>query len=866
MALYRALLRLYPASFRAEYGEEMTAIFARRRRDTAGLLPTFFLWLEALSDSMVNAARAHEDILRQDLAFAARTVRRSPGFAFTTIVVAALGIGATTAAFSITYQVLMRPLPFFEPERLAYLWENNLKMGYGRSETSPLNYRDWKAMNHSFEDMGAFGPRSVNLGDQGQPARIDGTWVTSEIFPILRVRPSIGRVIGSQDGTPGAPAVIVLGYGLWQSRFSGDERVLGAKILLDDAPHIVVGVMPPAFHFPNRDAEIWISRRFEDAEFQERNDNYLRVLGRLKSGISISEARADMKVIAGQLERAYPDENASSGVTVNGIRDELPSQARLLPIALLGAATCVLLIACANLTTLLLGRAMVRRKELAVRATLGAGRERLIRQLMTESLVLAFVGGTLGVLIAASAAPILARLAPQSLPIAEAPSMDLRILAFALTLTSLTGIAFGVLPALRACGETALKGLQEGSRGASGGRREHARSALVVAEVTASVVLLVCCGLLLRALSHVEGVDPGFRGESVLTLRTTLPLPRYGPTATRYQFYSRVLSEVRALPGVEEAAYVTGLPMVRRGGIWGATVPGEVHETGTQPTASARFASPGFFKVMGIPLIKGRDINDNDTREAPPVAVVSESFVKRHWPGEDPIGREFRFGPALGRRVAGVVGDIRVRGLEQSSEPQVYLSYQQVADNSIIGYIPGDLVIRTTGQPLDLLPSLRTIIRQADPQQPISDVRLLSDIVEGETAPRRVQVRVLGAFAAAAFVLAAIGLHGLLSFAVSSRTQEIGVRIALGAQSADILRTVLRESLRMAAVGLGLGLILAYAAGRGMEALLAGVRPADAETFIAATGLALLMTLAGSLLPAYRAVRVNPIEVMRSEP
>ena len=863
MALYRVLLRFYPASFRAEYGAEMCAIFERRRRETLGVLPTVFLWLGALADTIANALRAHADILRQDLGFTARTLRRSPGFGFTAVIVSALGIGATTAAFSITDHVLFKALPFGDPDALARLWLD--QGGYGHTELSPADYRDWKRMSRSFEAMGAFGSRAVNLGGEGEPERLDGQWVTGEVFRILAVTPAIGRVIGTIDDAPGAPDAVVLSHSLWQARFGGDERVLGQSVLLDGAPHVVIGVMPPTFRFPNRDTAIWISKRFKDEDFEDRGDHYVYAIARLKKGVSLEEARAEMKVVAAQLERAYPDDHAHTSATVDRFRDALPAEARLLPLALLGAAACVLLIACTNLTNLLLARALVRKKELAVRASLGAGRDRLVRQLLTESLLMALGGGGLGVLIAALAAPVLARLVPNSLPIAQTPSMDLRILAFALGLTALTGIAFGVLPALRAGAHVRLNGLQEGPRAGVGGRRARARSILVVAEVTTSVVLLVCCGLLLRALSRVKTVDPGFRPADVLTLRTALPLPRYGPTANRVRFYRGVLSEVRALPGVFNAAYASGLPMVMRGGIWGVAVPGETRDQGALPPASARFVTPGFFATLGIPLRSGRDISDSDTREALFVAVVSESVANRHWPGLDPIGRRIRFGPAAERTIVGVVGDIRVRGLERTSEPQIYLSCQQVADDAIIGYTPKDLVIRTAIPPLDLLPSLRAIIRRADPQQPISDVRLLADVIEGETAPRRTQVSVLAAFAAVAFALAGIGLHGLLSFAVSSREQEIGVRMALGARSADILRTVLHESLRMAAVGLGLGLILAYAAGRGMEALLAGVRPADATTFVAATGLALVMTLVGSLLPAFRAVGVNPIDVMRAE-
>jgi predicted permease len=861
--LHRALLHLYPRSFRAEYGDEMGAIFAERRRDARGVLGILALGAETLADVLVSALRAHADVLRQDLAFTARTLRRSPGFAVTAVAVAALGIGATTAAFSITDHVLFRPLPFHDPDRLVRLWQD--QGGYGHTELSPANYRDWKRMSRSFEEMGAFGGQAYNLAGAGDPVRVEGQWLTVEVFHLLGVRPALGRVFGPEDGAAGAPRTLVLSYGLWRARFGGEFGVLGREVLVDGAPHVVIGVMPPGFRFPNRDAQLWLSRTFVDADFEDRSDLYIYGIARLKTDVSLPQARAEMRLVAAQLERAFPDDNAQTGATVDRLRDGLSAEARLLPLALLGAAGCVLLIACTNLTSLLLTRAMVRRKELAVRASLGAGRERLVRQLLTESLLLAGAGGGLGVLLAAVAVPVLARLVPQSLPIAQAPVLDLRILAFALALTALTGIAFGVLPALRACGQAGVSGLQEGARAGVGGRRERTRSALVVAEVMASVVLLVCCGLLLRALGRVQLVDPGLSADGVLTLRTALPQPRYASTASRTQFYARVLSEVRALPGVSGAAYASGLPMVMRGGIWGVVAAGEVAEPGGLPPASARFVTPGFMATLGIPLRSGRDLRDSDTREAPFVAVVSESLARRHWPGQDPIGRRFRFGPAAEREVVGVVGDVRVRGLEGFSEPQVYLSHQQVADGAIIGYTPKDLAVRASGDPLTLLPSIREIVRRADPQQPISDVRLLSDIVEGETAPRRVQVRVLSAFAAAAVLLAAIGLHGLLSFTVSSRALEIGVRIALGARSADILSLVLRDALRMAALGLGLGLALAYATGRGLSAVLAGVGPGDGLTFLAAIGLSAVMTLVGSLVPALRAVRVDPLAVMRAE-
>lgn len=861
MRLYRALLHLYPASFRGEYGEEMCAIFAQRRRDAPHALAVLALWAETCFEVLRNAAHVHADILGQDLRYTVRTLGRAPGFTLTAILVVALGVGATTAVFSVTDRVLIRPLPFPDSNRLVKLWEG--QPGY-RNELSPANYRDWKRMSKAFEAMAAYRRLSANLVGQGDPQRIEGASATADLFPMLGVQPVLGRLFTAEDDREGAPGTVLLSYSLWQAAFGGDAAVLGRKVLLDGAPHVIIGVMPRGFHFPSRDAGLWTPMRFAERDFEDRNDTYLYAVAKLRPGASLEQARAEMGVVTAQLARQYPKENAGIGAIVNRLRDEVSEQSRLLLAALCGAALCVLLIACSNLANLLLARALARRKELAVRAALGAGRERLARQLMTESSVLAALGGALGVLVAVAAVPLLATLVPSSLPITDAPSIDLRVMVFAALLTGMTGMAFGVLPALRACGQMDPSGLREGARAGAGGRKERLRSALVVAEVTASVVLLISAGLLIRALWQLQAVDPGFRTEGVLTLRTALPLPKYEKVAQRREFYTRVLSDVQALPGVSSAAYISGLPMMMRGGIWGVSVEGRPESRAEARGASMRYATPGFFKAMGIPLLMGRDISEADAQNSPYVAVVSESFVRHYWPGENPLGRRFKF--ALhDRTLVGVVGDIRVRGLERSSEPQVYLSYQQVPDGWIIGYTPKDLVIRSSGDPATLVPAIRRIIRSADPEQAVSDVRMLAEIVDGETAPRFVQVRALGAFAAIAFLLAGIGLYGLLSFAVSQRAQEIGIRIALGAQSADILTMVMRQGVRLAAAGIVLGVALGYAAGRGVEALLAGVKPWDPASFLAAVGLSFLMTMAGSLVPGLRAVRVDPVTAIRAE-
>jgi len=861
MRFYEVLLHLYPASFRGEYGAEMCAIFAQRRRDASGVAAALALWVDVIWEILFNSIAAHWDVLRQDVRYTARALARTPGFAITAIVVAALGIGANTAAFTVTDFVLIRPLPFPEPERLVALWER--LPGYTEMELSPATYRDWKSMNKSFDVMAGYTELPVNLVGQGDPERIDRALVAADLLPTLGAQPAIGRTFTATDEREGAPGTVLLSYGLWKAQFGGDPGVLGRKVLLDCAPSAVVGVMPRDFHFPSREVEIWTPLQFAAGAFEDRNDNWVNCAARLKSGVSMEQARAEMSVIAARLERQYPKENSKHGATVNRLRDQLSNQSRLLLIALCGASACVLLIACANLANLLLARGLVRQKELAVRAALGAGRERLVRQMITESLVLAIPGGVLGVLLAVTAVPLLARLVPNSLPIAQTPSVDWRMLVFASAVTSLTGVAFGVFPAMRAGRNADLSGLREGSR-AGGGRKERVRSILVIAELVASVVLLVSSGLLMRALWKVQATDPGFRTDGVLTLRTALPMPRYEKAAVREAFYTHVLSEIRQLPGVSRAAYISFLPMTMGGGIFPASVNGEILSRAETHTASMRFVTPGFFSALSIPLHLGRDVTESDSINTPFVAVVSQSFVRRYWGNENPLGRHFQF-VERDRMVVGVVGDVRVRGLERNSEPQVYLPYKQLQGGWAFFYSPKDLVVRSDAPPATLVPSIRRIIQSADRQQPISDVRTMGDIVETQTASRSIQLRVLGAFAAMALLLAGIGIHGLLSFTVSQRSQEIGVRIALGACSRDILVMVLRQGAWLAAAGVALGAVLAYAAGRAMEGLLAGVTPADAPTFLTVIGLTLAMTLFGSLLPALRATRVDPITAIRME-
>jgi predicted permease len=844
--VYDLLLRLYPASFRNEYGGEMRAVFAQRR-GAVGSIGAAGLWLETIADVIGNAVMVHWDLFRQDLSYSARMLRRAPGFAVTAMLIVALGIGATTAAFSVTDFVLLRPLPFPESHRLVRLYEKT--PAYSQLELSAANYRDWKRGSTVFESIGLHHSASGNLVGIGEPQRVIGTAVSFDLFPTLRVQPLIGRLFTETDDREGAPGTLILSYRLWQTQFGGDPSILGRQLLLDAESFTVIGVMPQAFRFPVSEVQYWTPLRFNAEMYVDRNDNWHYSVGRLRAGVTLEQAQAEMNVIAAQSKLQFPTENKDVGATLTRLEDDgVSQQARLMLYALSGAAACVLLIACANLANLLLARALERRRELAVRTAMGAGRERMIRQLITESLLLAVTGGALGVAIAYAAVPLLS-------------------LLFAIVLTVATGLAFGLAPLLRVGGEADLGGLREGAR-SGGGQKEGVRSALVIIEIGASVVLLVSAGLLMRALWNVQLTNPGFRAESVLTMQTPLPSPQFDRVVTRDAFYSRVFSSVRAMPGVSSAAFVSHLPLGRmKGGIWPVSLDGRPVNRAENQNAFLRYVTPGYFATLGIPLKTGRDTDDSDTQDRQAVAVVSESFVTRFMPKEtvsSAIGHHFTF--ALQERViVGVAGNVLMRGLERRAEPQVYLPFRQVADGNIIGYIPRALIVRTVADPAALAAPIRAAIRQIEPTLPVNDVATMTEVVERDTASRSAQVRVLAAFAVIAFVLAGIGIHGLLSFSVSQRAQEIGVRMALGAQSSDILQMIVRRSVMLAVAGTIPGVVLAYIAGRSMEALLAGVKPADGPTMLAAVGLSVLMSIIGSVMPTLRALRVDPITALRAE-
>jgi predicted permease len=858
---YRALLRLYPSSFRAEYGEEMTAAFVHACA-VAGPVGKAGLLLRTLTDEVLNALAVHRAILVQDLHYTARTLNRARGFALTAILVVAVGVGANTAAFSVADFVLLRPLPFPDADNLVRLCEGpRTGGGWGcNNQLSPANYRDFKTTSSSFASLGAFAGDAVNLVGGGEPRRLAISPLTPDVLPLLGVQPLLGRVFRPDEQDE---RTVVLSHELWQSQFGRDPAILGRTVNLNGAPYTVIGVMPKSFYFPSREFQLWRPLNFREADYANRGNNYIEAVGRLKPGVTFEQARAELVALAARLSEQYPETNEDTGISFYKTRDNMAPRFRVMLLALGGASLCLLLLTCANLANLLLARASARAREFAVRAALGAGKERLVRQMITETLTLSAIGGAGGVLIAVVGVPLFSSLVPPTLPIDIRPSIDLRVFAFAALFTVLTGLGFGLFPALRAGGRTGFGALREG-RGTGTSVKHRLRAVLVTVEITMSVILLITSGLLLRAVWRVQAVDPGFVTENVLTIRTALPRPKYEDPARRGQFYDAVLGDVRALPGVRSAAYVSGLPMEMIGGVGAVQVPGQPVRRGWDAIVSRRFVTSQYFTTMGIPIVAGRDIEDGDSAERAWVAVISQSFVDRYWPGQDPLGKTFLYADRL-RTIVGVVGDVKVRGLERTTEPQMYLPARQIVGPMFSAYDPKELLIRHEGQGLALLPSVRQIVRAVDPEQPVSHIRQLDELVAGETAPRRAQLQVLATLATVALLLAGIGIHGLLAYMVSQRSQEIGVRLALGAERSSVARMVLSDGMRLAALGILLGVPGAYLAARGMSTLLFGLEPGDPVTIAAALGLALTMAFVGSLLPAIRALRVDPMSAMRAE-
>jgi putative ABC transport system permease protein len=805
------------------------------------------------------------DTLRQDLLYAVRRLRQAPGFSLVAIATLALGIGANSAIFSVVNAVLLKPLPFEEPGRLVRLsqtWEGRTTGIY-----SPQNFLDVVASARDFESLAAIDGGGVTLTGRGAPARLEGAEVSTRFFDVLRVRPVLGRGFADGENEPGRNKVAILGHRLWRERFGGDPTAVGQTIQLNREPYQVVGVAPAGFSYPEG-AELWTPMAY-DAVFRTKSRGawYLGVIGRLKPGVSVAHAREEVSAIAARLAREYPDADEGVGGTVSSLHEAMVGDARPALLVLLGAVGLVLLIACVNVANLLLARVAARETELAVRTALGAGRGRLLRQLLTESVLLALLGGAAGVLLAGFFLDALLGLQPQGVPRLGEVRVDRAVLGFAAGLSIATGLLFGAFPALQMTRRAPAQGLREGSRGILTGRGQRLRGGLVVGQMALAMMLLAGAGLLMRSFSQLRRVDPGFRPESALTFRISLPDSAYKEEPKVAAFFEELLARLAAVPGVRSVGAVQGLPLSGSRFQLSFEVKGRPPlPPAKQPSMEVRVASPDYFRAIGIPLVRGRGFQRGDTASSRQVVVISEAAVRRFFPGEDPLGQWITIGwgrgegqPKAGGEVVGIVGDVKERGLAEENPPEIYLPHAQLPIQSM------DVMLRATVTPRSLAPAVTGVVRSLDPELPIARLATLDEIVARSISEPRFYMVLLGTFAGTALFLAALGIFGVMSYAVVQRSREIGIRVALGADPKQVLGMVLGHASLLAVGGVGLGLTGALSLSRAMGSLLFELSPTDPTTLAGVAVLLLAVALLASYLPARRATRVDPLIALRSE-
>ena len=799
-----------------------------------------------------------------DLRYAARMQLKNPAFTIVAVIALALGIGANTAIFSVVNTVLLRPLPYKDPDRLLMVWEDATKAGYPRDTPTNANYIDWRDQNQVFEGMAALAYDSFNLTGAGDPERLPGRRVSASLFPLLGVEPQIGRVFTAAEDQPGSERVVVLSHGFWQRRFGGDSSIVGKALSLNDRSYTVVGVMPARFQLPASNDQVWVPIAFTPEEAADRTTHYLQVLARLKPGVTLSQAQTEMSTIATRLQQQYPQSNTDVGAVVTLLQEYVVGDIRPSLLILLGAVALVLLIACANVANLLLARAAVRQKEIAVRAALGARRWRLIRQFLTESLMLSTMGGIFGLAIAYGGLFLLKSFIPENISQAREISIDFKVLGFTLFVSLATAVIFGLAPAIQAVRFNQSETLKEGGRdAATGSSSKRLRSLLVTAEVAISLVLLIGAGLLINSFLRLRSVDPGFRVDNLLTMKIRLPYPKYQEAERRSAFYKELIQRVEALAGVRSAAVTTTRPLSPGSSIVVVFEGKPESPPGQQPTIVTRIISPGYFDTMDIPLLKGRQLTEQDTRTSPRVVVISEIMARRYWPNEDVIGKRIALGrvqkPEDWIQVIGVVKDVRQR-LATDPRPQMYLSHQQTDF-----FAPEDLVVQTDVDPTSMAATVRNAVWEIDKDQPVSNIRTMEEILVDSIARQRFSMLLLAIFASVALVLAAVGIYGVMSYSVAQRTHEIGIRMALGAQTGAVLKLAVGYGMKLVMIGIGVGLVAAFALTRVMSTLLFGVTATDPTTFTLISLLLVLVAAIASYIPARRATKVDPIIALRYE-
>ena len=800
--------------------------------------------------------------LLTDIRFALRTLARSPGFTAVAVATLALGIGANTATFSVVHGLLIRGLPLEDPDRLVFLFRANPSRDVERDVTSVPEFEDWRDQSTAFEHVAAINPRPANLTGKGlAPEAVSTAQVSPDFFAMLRREPELGRGFRQGEDAQGAAPVAVLSRGLWQRRFGGDPDIIGTGVLLDDRPTTVIGVMPARFDFP-AGTDLWVPAIFPDGIRQARGNIFLPVMARLKDGVSLEQAQQQMATIAARLEREYPEENLGWTATAVPALEQLTQNYRTALLVLMGAVALVLLIACANVANLSLARATARRRELAVRAALGAGRGRVIRQMLTESLVLAGLGAGAGVLLAQWGVEALIANAPVQLPVWADMSVDGPVLFFSVAVTVLTGLLFGVLPAVGASSRSLIGGLRAGSRSAgSGAEATRAQSFLVTAQVALALVLLFGAGLLVPSFTALRSAQVGFVADPVLVASLAMPASRYEDRDARSQLMERLKVRLEADPRVRSVSAVSTLPLSGDFMDVDIRIPGQTFEAGQKPTSGVDIVMPDYFESMGIPLTAAgsRDFDERDRREAPKVAVINQVMANRFWLGEDPIGKVFMLGSGTAFEIVGVAGSVRRSSLNQVERSHFYIPFSQFPRQRV------SLVVRAAGDPGVLAEDVRAAVRGEDPELPVSGLQPMTGYLVQAIELPRFNAQLLGIFALVAVGLAALGLYGVLAYTVSRRTPEIGVRMALGASRGDVLRLVTGAGLRLVFGGLAVGLVGALALGDLVGELLYEVPPQDPATLISVALLLLMVAAAASYFPARRAASVDPMVALRDE-
>ena len=868
--IVRRAARLVPQAAREDWRREWEAELAWRVHDlqahgrfTASARARLAL---AAAGALVHALWLRKQdwspsMLLQELRLAARGLARRPGFTAAAMLTLALGIGANTAIFSVVYGVLLRPLPFRDPGRLVQLWETNPLRNWTEATIAPANLLDWKARNRVFDDIGYYmgsgtreGTATIYTLTQGEARQIHGLQVSPNLFGVLGVSPILGRVFGPETAQPGRHRVVMLSHALWRDAFGGDPSIAGRRIDLGGAVYEVAGVMPPWFRLGATRIDLWAPFPESPQFATHRRPHYLRAVARLRDGVTVDQARDDLRRIAAELEREYPATNTQMGAGAGPLQDWFIGDARRPLLVLLGAVGFVLLIACANVGSLVLARGASRAREMSIRAALGASRFRVARQLMAESLLLAGGGSLAGFALAWAGVKGLLRLAPPTLPRVHDIGLDLPVLAFTAAAGLASAVLFGLAPALW------MSRVQPGHGARTTGGHARIRRALIVAEVALAVVLVAGAGLMLRSLTGLQRVHPGFESGAVLTGQITLPGMRYDTDAKAQQFYEQLLDRLRALPGITAAGAARKLPL---GGYdWTGDLFVDGHPDRHLREVRNNTITPGYFETLGVPLVAGRHYTRADDERAMPVIVVNETLARRAFPDEHPIGKRITTGRgpnAVWRTIIGVVGDDKQDALNEPTEPELYWSHLQSADTRMA------IAVRAAGDPASLAPAVREAVAALDRNVAVAGMAPMDEIVAESLARERFSATLIGVFGGTALLLAAVGIYGLAAFLVASRTREFGVRLALGASRADVFSLVLRQNLMLTIAGLAAGLVLALSLARAVRSLLYGIGPRDPATLAGAVLALLLTTMVASVIPARRAVAIDPATALRAE-